>query len=564
MLHFKTLVLIVLVSAFLVGTVFAQEEETLWETVVNNPQALNSSWLGVSAPDRENIFVAGLHQSGATDAQFGWRSQDGGKTWQVIIEASISQSDPCSFMDVFGFILAVSFNSADHGIFTGMGIPADAACRDWEAPACFACIFQLGARVMQTFDGGEAFIDMALPGNTNFVGLQAAQLVDDSVGYAGAWPSYILKTTDGGSTWAQLEYPGGNEEMRISYLYFMNPDEGWLCTGDLNPDTDEGKSNSLLARANKAREEQNLEEYIELLQTLKLVLTDSQARNEYINSVSDGGKGINGILYHTDDGGVSWTPIYSRNKESFEKVYFVDSDHGWALTSPLESNVWRLYYTTDGGENWERSPIPEEIPGAISGFWINDIHFFDTERGWAIGTGQRVATYMPIVLYTEDGGESWSIDPFTLANERWGALTMDFVDNKTGFMVGSSNSAARYLGPNTIPVADAGPDQEVELGTMVQLDGSGSYDPDNDPLQYFWSQPEGPTALLDDSTGEMPSFQAGELGRLVFELVVSDGEEVSEPDQVVIEVKTDVGEDDDDDLEGSDSDDDDDDNGCGC
>ncbi|MCK5559325.1 MAG: PKD domain-containing protein, partial [Thermoplasmata archaeon] len=39
---------------------------------------------------------------------------------------------------------------------------------------------------------------------------------------------------------------------------------------------------------------------------------------------------------------------------------------------------------------------------------------------------------------------------------------------------------------NNRPVADAGSDQNSVAFQNVNFDGSGSYDPDNDPLQYRW------------------------------------------------------------------------------
>ena len=59
---------------------------------------------------------------------------------------------------------------------------------------------------------------------------------------------------------------------------------------------------------------------------------------------------------------------------------------------------------------------------------------------------------------------------------------------------------------NTPPVADAGPDQTVKQsspqGAMVTLNGTGSSDPDNDTLTYYWNWTDGsatgasPTALF--------------------------------------------------------------------
>ncbi len=92
-------------------------------------------------------------------------------------------------------------------------------------------------------------------------------------------------------------------------------------------------------------------------------------------------------------------------------------------------------------------------------------------------------------------------------------------------------------GGNTPPVADAGPDQTVQVTDTVQLDGSGSTDVDGDLLTFSWtllSQPAGSTASLDDSTSVMPTFVADAAGSYEVELVVNDGAVDSAPDTVTI------------------------------
>jgi hypothetical protein len=90
---------------------------------------------------------------------------------------------------------------------------------------------------------------------------------------------------------------------------------------------------------------------------------------------------------------------------------------------------------------------------------------------------------------------------------------------------------------NTKPVADAGLDQTVYAWidgiAEVNLDGSASYDDDNQPLTYLWSWTiDGNTY---DTNGVDPTIELP-VGVHTIELVVSDGWEDSEPNQVVITV----------------------------
>ncbi|MEJ2604934.1 MAG: PKD domain-containing protein, partial [Gammaproteobacteria bacterium] len=88
---------------------------------------------------------------------------------------------------------------------------------------------------------------------------------------------------------------------------------------------------------------------------------------------------------------------------------------------------------------------------------------------------------------------------------------------------------------NTAPVANAGPDQTVAIGTSVILDGSGT-DDDGDALTYSWilAVPDGSAATLDDTTRRDPTFTPDVPGLYVASLTVNDGTEDSLPDEVEV------------------------------
>lgn len=77
------------------------------------------------------------------------------------------------------------------------------------------------------------------------------------------------------------------------------------------------------------------------------------------------------------------------------------------------------------------------------------------------------------------------------------------------------------------PVAVSGPSVQVKREALIQLDGSGSYDPDDEmgALTYFWeisSSPEGSAPFLDDPTSAQPYLFADILGEYVVTLTVTD------------------------------------------
>ncbi|MDE0221904.1 MAG: cadherin-like domain-containing protein, partial [Spirochaetaceae bacterium] len=145
---------------------------------------------------------------------------------------------------------------------------------------------------------------------------------------------------------------------------------------------------------------------------------------------------------------------------------------------------------------------------------------------FAAGDTRRSARVATHADYLEEGAETFLL--------RLGAPR----PLPAGVALGTSQVTVR-IDDNRRPVADAGPDQEVDPGATVTLDGSGSHDPDDDPITgYAWTQTAGIAVALDDPGSATPTFTAPELpGDVTFELVVAAGGLDSLPDAVTVTVR---------------------------
>jgi len=90
-------------------------------------------------------------------------------------------------------------------------------------------------------------------------------------------------------------------------------------------------------------------------------------------------------------------------------------------------------------------------------------------------------------------------------------------------------------------VANAGPDQIVNEKVKITLDGSQSFDPENQSLSYMWAQTSGETVIIDSENSVETSFTSptvanNEIKVLVFELMVYDDNGREAFDTVMITV----------------------------
>ncbi|MEZ5291743.1 MAG: Calx-beta domain-containing protein [Vicinamibacterales bacterium] len=189
--------------------------------------------------------------------------------------------------------------------------------------------------------------------------------------------------------------------------------------------------------------------------------------------------------------------------------------------------------------------------------WVIDVATGNRAPQAAAGPDQTAALFDRVVL---DGSASTDPDGDPLTY-RWafvstppgsaavladaGSVRPEFVVDAPGRYVvalvvndGRQDSAPDVVEVSTAngaPIADAGPDQRLVLGAVAQLDGSGSTDPDGDPLTFLWQivqRPAGSLAVLDDPRAVRPTFVADAAGTYVASLVVSDGQVASAPDTV--------------------------------
>jgi hypothetical protein len=131
-----------------------------------------------------------------------------------------------------------------------------------------------------------------------------------------------------------------------------------------------------------------------------------------------------------------------------------------------------------------------------------------------------------------------AIATFTAPNQA-ASLTFQLTVNNGGGGTASDTTVVTVTAAgNQSPIANAGPDQAVTAGATVNLNGSGSSDPDGDPLTFQWQQTAGtPTVALSNANTAAASFTApNQAATLTFQLTVSDGRGGTASDTTVVTI----------------------------
>lgn len=197
---------------------------------------------------------------------------------------------------------------------------------------------------------------------------------------------------------------------------------------------------------------------------------------------------------------------------------FAYFDHWYSFEEYYDGGV--VEYSIDDGTSWND---------------LNDLHIdgktYDQELSSFNPLGERSA-------FTGDsnGAVSSKYDLSSLAGE---SLIIRFVEgndssvDRIGWIV---DNISIYSCDDV--VSNAGPDQIVEPGQTVQLDGTDSIDPDGDS-QYQWSQVHGPSVELQDQQTLSASFVTPDTDTdLEFQLTLITNDGIKSTDTTSVRVNT--------------------------
>jgi len=266
--------------------------------------------------------------------------------------------------------------------------------------------------IIKTTDGGNTWAVQSNVSPSQI--LYSVQFIDANNGWAGGG-NYLLKTSDGGQSWTQVNR---DTAYGIFAVYFVDSDTGFVfgANGYLSRTTDGGTSWKTQIMDNY------IGGYLDIFHFNAVTFTDKNT-GWLVGEGYDGNE-----IYKTTDCGRTWAwngqTISPVAFGGFNDIYFIDKNHGFIVGS--EGTFLK---TSDGGTTWQYQNLCKKYPNNAEYQYFYSVYFTDTANGWIVGGNDY-----QLILKTTDGRENWTeVDSNNNVDHLY---KIRFVDNNNGWIVG--------------------------------------------------------------------------------------------------------------------------------
>ena len=225
-----------------------------------------------------------------------------------------------------------------------------------------------------------------------------------------------------------------------------------------------------------------------------------------------------------DGSGSANAVTYTWVKTSGPEVTIINSDERQATVVPPEAGtyVFRLGVADDTGAA-DFDSVTVTVTGGSDGGNTNDngvdnsnTNTNDNDTGNANDNDVGNGNDNDVDNVNDNDVENANDNDVDNANDN------DMDNDNANDNDGGNTNDNDVLVENTDPIAVAGPDQSVFVGDPVQLDASGSWDPDGDSLDFAWSRFSGPDATIANADTAEAMFTPQEAGTYVLQVTVTD------------------------------------------
>ncbi len=166
---------------------------------------------------------------------------------------------------------------------------------------------------------------------------------------------------------------------------------------------------------------------------------------------------------------------------------------------------------------------PDQTVEADSQVQLNGSASVDLDDGIAAYAWAQVSGPAVILSDPNSADPSFSAPDIHAGGE---SLTFELTVSDFGGLESVDTCIVNLTRINQPPTANAGPDQTVYAGQLVNLNGSNSTDAEDDITAYLWTQESGDTVILSDPTATNPTFTSPGTdmngSTLTFRLTVTD------------------------------------------